>query len=374
MQTKETEATARSSSVELLRIIAMIAIVICHFATHGGFAFDEAKLTLPRLWWSFIEMGGNFGVNVFVLISGYFLVAGSGRIFNFKRVFKFWWQVFFYSIIIYAIFSAVSSSEFDIISCIKAFFPITFGLWWFASTYFVLYLIHPFLNMLILNLDKKTYQILITAQLILWCIIPTLTHSSYQSNNLIWFITLYSVAGYVRLYGLNPKFTAKSYIGFFLLFSSLRFLSCVVIMAIGTAVPPISKYSLFFYGQQSIFTFLSAFCLFLAFEKWDIGSVKWINIIASATFGVYLIHDHPLIRSLLWKTVFVNAEYQESALIIPYSIAATLIVYIACTLTDLVRKAIIERPLTSFIDRHAEQITKPFEWAIDKLKGWIFGK
>ena len=65
---------ARDSSFELLRIISMFFIAICHFATHGGFDFGAQTLTLPRFWWYFIEMGGNFGVDVFVLISGYFLL------------------------------------------------------------------------------------------------------------------------------------------------------------------------------------------------------------------------------------------------------------------------------------------------------------
>lgn len=80
----------RNSAFELLRIIAMMAIVICHFATHGGFDFDTTTVTVPKLWWYFMEMGGNFGVNIFVLISGYFLIVSKNRVFNFKRVLKFW--------------------------------------------------------------------------------------------------------------------------------------------------------------------------------------------------------------------------------------------------------------------------------------------
>ena len=68
---------ARNSNIELLRIIAMLVIVGCHFATHGGFDFNSQSVTLPRLWWNVLEMGGNFGVDVFVLISGYFLIENK---------------------------------------------------------------------------------------------------------------------------------------------------------------------------------------------------------------------------------------------------------------------------------------------------------
>ena len=364
----------RNSSIELLRIIAMIMIVSCHFATHGGFAFDTQSLTVPRLWWNFVEMGGNLGVDIFVLISGYFLVTSNGKIFNLKRILKFWGQVFLYSVGIYFVFCAVGMQAFSLISFVKALFPITFNSWWFASTYFVLYIIHPFINMLLQKLDKKEYQTLLIMELILWCIIPTFTPSNYQSNGLIWFVTLYCVAGYIRLFGLNPRFTAKCYLGFFLLFSTLRYLSCVCLMILGTKISIAADNSLFFYGQQSILTFLSALSLFVLFSKWDIGYNKMINTVATATFGVYLIHDSDIIRHLLWHEIFKNAQYQNSIFIIPYSIIVVAIVYIVCTLIDLLRQQIIEKPYMIMINRYVDRLARPFENLIDIVKNFVLGK
>lgn len=364
----------RNSSIELLRIISMVMILSCHFATHGGFSFDTSELSVPRLWWDVLEMGGYFGVDVFVLISGYFLVTSKGSIFNFKRILKFWGQVFFYSVAIYFICGLMGISDFGVTSMIKAFFPITFEVWWFASTYFVLYLIHPFLNMLLQKLDQNTYKALITMQLIMWCVIPTFTTSPYQGNILVWFVTLYCVAGYVRLFGLNTRFTVKGYAGFWLLFSGLRYLSCVVLTMISAKVSFVSGFILFFYEPQSILTFLSALSLFMVFEKMDMGHVKGINMVASATFGVYLIHENETIRSLLWFGLFKNAQYQDSVLLIPYSILVTVIVYAACTLIDLLRQRSVEKPFMVLVDRYSEKVLKPFEKILDFIKDRIFGK
>lgn len=364
----------RDSSIELLRIIAMIMIVSCHFASHGGFSFDIKSLSAPRLWWNFIEMGGDLGVDIFVLISGYFLVTSKGNVFNLNRILKFWGQVFVYSIAIYFIFGVIGIQEFGLASSIKALFPITFNSWWFASTYFVLYLVHPFINMLLQRLDKKTYQTLIAMQLILWCLIPTFTSSNYQSNSLLWFVTLYSVAGYIRLFGLNPRFTTKSYIGFSLLFSALRYLSCITLMALGTKIPFAASHSLLFYNQQSVLTFLSALSLFMVFEKWNIGYIKWINIVASATFGVYLIHDNDIIRNSLWHEIFKNAQYQDSMFLIPYSIIVVAIVYIICTLIDLLRQHVVEKPFMMLVNRYSEKMVRPFETALNIVKRVVFGK
>lgn len=358
----------RNSSIELLRIISMVMIVSCHFATHGGFSFDANTLSVPRLWWNVIEMGGNFGVNVFVLISGYFLVESNSGLLNLKGILKFWGEVFIYSVAIYLVFGIAGISEFGLASCIETVFPITFGAWWFASTYFVLYLLHPFLNMLLKKIDKNTYEALLVMEIVLWCIIPTITTLQYESNSLLWFITLYCVSGYVRLYGLNPRFSAKYYFFFWVLFSTLRYMSCVVLMVIGTKFPAVAGRTLLFYGQQSIFTFLSALSLFMVFEKINMGYNKWINIIASATFGVYLIHDNNLVRPFLWRVIFKNAQYQDSVLIIPYSIMVTVIVYIVCTFIDLLRQHTVEKMFMKFISLHSDRIMNAGGEIMNRLK------
>ncbi len=65
----------RQSSIELLRIIAMILIVAHHFEIHGGFAYPQDAVSVNRIWMQFISSGGKVGVNIFVLLSGYFLVS-----------------------------------------------------------------------------------------------------------------------------------------------------------------------------------------------------------------------------------------------------------------------------------------------------------
>ena len=148
----------RDSSFELLRIISMICIVSSHFATHGRFHFDAQTVSIPRLWWCFIEMGGYFGVNVFVLISGYFLINDHSGLFNYKRILKFWGQVAFYSVVIYVIFGLAGFIEFSWKETICTLFPITTNRWWFASTYFTLYLFHPFLNMFLRRMEKDIFR------------------------------------------------------------------------------------------------------------------------------------------------------------------------------------------------------------------------
>ena len=370
----KSNTSQRNSAFELLRIIAMILIVFHHFAVHGGFEWGTQSLTIPYFWYNLIAMGGKIGANVFVLISGYFMVNSNGSIFNFKKVLKFWGQIFFYSIAIYCIFILAGVSKFGIVSFVKTIFPITFGSWWFASTYFVLFLIHPFLNKLLHCLGKKSYQRLLVLLIICWCIIPTFTTSPYESNSLLWFITLYTIAGYIRIYGLNPRYTSKHYFILCGIFSALTYLSNVVFSFLGTKWSIFASHTRYFYGEQKLPVLLVALTLFMAFATLKMSYHKSINIIASATFGVYLIHDNELTRHFLWLNVFKNAQYQDSLMLIPYSIGVVILVYITCTVIDLVRQQILEKPCMKIVNHYADSWLQPFKRICDFFKGKIFGE
>lgn len=361
----------RNSSIELLRIISMIMIVFHHFAFYGGFEWDSSGASVPFFWYNFILMGGKIGVNVFVLISGYFLINSKVNIVNINRILKFWGQVFFYSIVIYLIFS---KGKFSIGALIIRFFPISYSLWWFASTYFVLYLLHPFLNKLLHCLDKRKYQYLLLILVVCWSVIPTFLTSFYQSNDLLWFITLYAIAGYIRLYGLNDKFKLKHYWFSCFIFLAITYALGVIGTLLGLKSGTIVYDSMYFFGQQKISVLLISVSLFMAFATMKMNYHKSLNVIASATFGVYLIHDSDIIRPLLWNDMFKNATYQNTLMIIPYSIAVVTLVYVVCTVIDLIRQNVFEKLFMMLVNKYSGLLMKPLEKVADISKRVIFGQ
>lgn len=352
----------RDSSFELLRIISMLSIVGCHFATHGGFDFNLQTLSIPRFWWSILEFGGNFGVNVFVLISGYFLIEDKSEKINVRKVLKIWGQVFFYAIAIATIFCGLGIQKLSFKLMMKAIFPIIGENWWFASTYMALYLLHPFLNKLLNGLDKGEFQKLVILLLVMWCVIPTFTGElySFQSNNFLWFVVLYCVAAYIRKYDLSPRLTCRHYVCGLAVFSVLRYFSSVVLILIGTRIPFAGTYHLAFYGKRSILTFLSAFSIFMVFKNIKLGYNKWINLVASATFGVYLIHDNGIVRRFLWGSIFKNATWQDTPLLVPYSVFAVLVVYVGGTILELLRQRTLERVYLKMVDDTVKILTQKY--------------
>lgn len=68
-----------------------------------------------------------------------------------------------------------------------------------------------------------------------------------------------------------------------------------------------------------------------------------VNLVASASFGVYLIHDNSVTKPLLWSRWFHAANYQDSLWLIPYSLMVPVIVYAGCTFIEWLRQRAVER-------------------------------
>ena len=355
----------RQSNIELLRIVAMVIIVAHHFAVHSGFDFSTDSITINRLWIQFIKIGGKIGVDVFVLISGFFLI--SSQAIKTSKILKLWGQIFFYSIAIFVVFIALGIEPFSIKETIKHLAPVTFSQWWFASTYFVLYILSPYINTLLRTFNNRQYIGFLVLILLCWCIIPTFTGQSFQSNDLLWFIFLYSLAGYYKLYKPQINLSASKLIALSFLCTILTFLSAVIFDILGTKISIFGTNATFFYDMQRLPILIVSVLLFIGFLKLNIRHNKIINIISSATFGVYLIHDNRYVRSFLWKTLFQNKSFADSNMLILHSIFVIAIVFIGCTIIELIRIYVLENNYMPAITRISERIDKKFKLISDRV-------
>ena len=89
----------RSSNIELLRILGMITIVAHHLAVHSkiNFAIDTANFN--HWFLLFYQMGGKIAVNIFMIISGYFMVLSTNaKIQKIKLMRKFYWMMAAYMV------------------------------------------------------------------------------------------------------------------------------------------------------------------------------------------------------------------------------------------------------------------------------------
>ena len=322
----QTVTHARNSSLELLRIIAMLMIVMFHFALHGGFNFHANSVTPNKLWYQFMMMGGSLGNDIFVMLSGYFLVKSSG--WKLRKLFDLWLRMLFYWAILFCLSYFCWGTVSDIITLRGVL--ATKVQWWFAYTYCALYLLHPYINMLLREVVRDDVKKFIVMLAVLWLIIRIVPKEYQKLTNLLIFIFLYSIAGYFRLRASSLGSVKCITLGVILI--GIKFLTVIM--------PDIFGLKFSSLEMMDPLTIFAVLCLLLGFGHLKITYSNVINILASATFGIYLIHDSKFVKPFLWHDVFHNAAFQDSPYLIPYSIIVILTVYFSCTMIELMRAKI----------------------------------
>ena len=79
---------------------------------------------------------------------------------------------------------------------------------------------------------------------------------------------------------------------------------------------------------------------------------KFINKVASTTFGVLLIHTNSdAMRKWLWKDLLDNFGMYNSPYLLIHAICSVLGIFILCTIVDLLRIKFIEKPFFKVWDK-----------------------
>ena len=165
----------RDSNFELMRIISMIFIILYHVLVHGAlldYASGSMKIVVV-----FLEALILVHVNSFILITGYFQCKSKMRLGKVLALNNMTW---FYKVLIMVLFIAFGVIAVpDIITLIQTLLPIDFGIYWFISSYLILYLISPILNKVINNSTKRDLQKIIIVLFIVVSLLSTLTRDVF---------------------------------------------------------------------------------------------------------------------------------------------------------------------------------------------------
>ena len=310
----------RNSNIELLRIFAMILIILHHYSLHGGL-IDVEGAGINKAIGAIILIGGKIGVNIFVLITGYFLIESKLKV---KKILKLILQVLFYTISFFILDIILDGSiEFENIK--KSFLPITFNTYWFITAYIGIYILSPFINKFVKSIKQEKLMVLIVVLLILFSLIGFVSSSSGYMGNLQWFLLMYLVGAYIRLYDFK-KLSIKKIKWFSILGYALLILgACVSVI--------LNQYNEIFFkifrkvlSMNCIIIFIESILLFLAFRNIEIKENKIINLFGKYSFGVYLFHDNFIFKSFLWKNI-LKVEFfylAEPFLLIVHIIGCTI--------------------------------------------------
>ena len=343
--------TFRQTGPEVLRIIAMLLIMFHHFAKHGG--IEYTTFSMNNAYLNLIECGGKIGVNIFIIITGYFSCTSK---FSFKKVLKLLFALEFYSISLMIISLLTGAQEFRIMLFVKGFLPFLFGNgYWFVTIYIILYVLSPILNAGIEKVSKTFLAFTICFLLLIYCVLPNTigiikTINNFEFSILIWFIAMYLVGAYFRKYSftlikrrsLSLCLLLLCVIGMFGARTAQLYYGSNLGGKLGDAIATISNYD-----SNSLMPLMISICLFCAFLQLRIKGNKVFFSIAKATFGVYLIHDNPLFSKYMLENIIHTKEMYESQFFIPLSIISVILLFIVCSIIEIIREKYIEKPFFS---------------------------
>lgn len=185
--------------------------------------------------------------------------------------------------------------------------------------------------------DKKDLKKLVIILIVIMYLIPTFTEQSLGIGNVAIFITIYIIGAYIRLeYNRNYK---NRYLFIFILSILLIFGMQILCERLVK-----TKYINYFANLNNIMVLISSVSLFVYFKNINLQS-NFVNLIASTTFGVYLIHSNYFVHRFIWGNLFNNSKYYISNdyKIIIHSIFSIALTYIVCVIIDLFRIYCIER-------------------------------
>lgn len=337
----------RASNIELLRIVSILLIILGHYFNHGIGSGSPEFATMGQKATCFL-FSGNVGVHLFVLISGYFMIFQQITL---KKLAKLACIISFYSLSLFLFveYCVRGNNNISLSETIHHLFPIMYSKYWFISTYVQLIILSPFINQLIrtAGAQKNLYLLAISA---LCCV-----YFRIETHPLLLFVFLYSLAAYIRLYAPSVrKFSAKTYfISFVLLYTlSASALYWAHIAGYQYHYPQIKRLaSLFILSIYSFPVIFTSVLCFLAFTRLQIASNKIINIVAGTTLAIYLIHEHPSMRYLIWNEWLNTKQMLCSPYLYLHCIISVLGVCAVCSIIELLRNAIMQKPLAYIIDK-----------------------
>lgn len=295
----------RSSNIELLRIVSMFLVLLIHYIPSRILPTNEtlASDVLGTLFNLELRSISFVCVNCFILISGYFGIHWKLKSFT-NLVF----QILFWSIVC-PIFVSVIIGLSDGVYLFKCLYSNIFSRW-FVVSYIGLYMMAPMINKFIEAVTRRELGVFILVFYLFSTIFGYVGKAMdfNEGMSVISLVGLYLIGAYLRK---NQEgifsYSKYVYLGIYLLAGFIMVGIATLALKVGITASP--------YGYLNPIIIIESAALFLFFQKLDIGSISWINWIATSAFAVYLIHTDNSVHTFYTMACnYIESHYSLSFL------------------------------------------------------------
>lgn len=353
---RNTSGKRRHSAIELLRILAMCGVVILHYnnkSVGGGFRYATGLNCTALV---VLESPFICAVNLYVLISGYFLSATQKRSLN--KPFELVAQVCAFGAGRYLL-RCLMSGGWSVKALLLSIIPNNY----FVVLYVTLYLISPYLNLMLQQLSKKQFRILTALLLFLFSLWPTLVDVfiNITEKSLTGLSTInafasqrgYTIVQFALMYILGAFIHREQ--------ENLKKIPAAVLLAgyvaLMCACAGASTSNAWAYHNPLVI--LSACAAMLIALRWQFES-KLVNRLALSAFTCFLFHD--LLLGYLGIQKAVTGSLPGLLIhVILSAVAVYLICYVVYFVWDLVTK-----PLFRFCAKYLSKADRFFTVTVEE--------
>lgn len=336
----------RLSNIELLRIVAALGIVIIHIGDGKMVSLDVLSANQIVLY--LLESFAHCCVNVFILITGYFLIKSNQR--TWGKPIDLLLQNLLVQLAVFVVFILTHKLEFTMRNIALYCSPNNY----FIILFITLYIVSPYINKLLngfSSFEWKVFLIIIISIFSCYAVFvdlygellgqkwfglsPVGAWGNQQGFTIVNFILLYCIGGYIRCNELTEKISSKK--------ASLLFVGSVLICFIW------AELNCFLSSQglrsawvyHNPFIILMAFSLFVLFSKINIKS-RIINSLASAAFMCYIVHTK-ILMIVNWDGIFRGNVLVMIVAILSFCVAIYFISWLLYKAYALVTKPIFKK-------------------------------
>lgn len=293
----------RNQSLDLLRIFAMIMICFFHYVIHGnGEQIFSATFSGHQIVSYVLGSWGLVGVTCFFMISSYFMLDREAVSAN------KWIQLCGEVISIYIICIAIAASlgaNITMRTLLNGVISPLNGSYWYVTAYLLLIPITPYLNLVIKKCDNRNLIFLtMFTCFVNFCLTPVFNFIGGKTGTDILFlaISLYFVTACIKRNIIVLKIHGKILLTAYLL---------VVVVECGLSFTAsqmgLEQISRHIYDLVDIYSpipVVLGIMTFAYFQNSNVNIGGDISKIATHTFSVYLLHENPEFRYLIWDNVF----------------------------------------------------------------------
>ncbi|MBR6968592.1 MAG: acyltransferase [Ruminococcus sp.] len=343
----------RASNIELLRILTMLGVIVLHYnnaGIGGGFALVE-KNSLNFYIMHIFESISIVAVDLFVLISGFFMCRSTKR--DIFKPLSLIFQVIVFKELIYILSVLLSGKSISLKAVLLDLVPNNY----FVILYIAVYLVSPFINLLLEALDGRNRKRLVILLMIVFSLEPTVVDMLNEIRG----ETFHGLST-VGAYGSQWGYSAVNFILMYIIGAYLRYnedkiksfpkwkagLGFIAFVAADTVWSLVNEHFTI-YDARSAYEYCNPLVIggtvliFVLFHNMQIRSSRIINLLAKASFTVYLTH------AAMLKYFRIAGHVNRNAAVYVLHVLATAAAIYLVSWVMFICYDLVTRPLFGFV-------------------------